>query len=123
MCLLQVEYFNNKIICDLVEQQHSGVISVLDEACFLVGTVTDRVSEGGRVGGKERWISGEGGKEGLVEREGGREGREDGLVERERKQQGDSKQAYLEHSCLSSSTSSTPWMRSTKVTSTTPADS
>ena len=39
----QIKYFNNKIICDLVEQQHSGVISLLDEACFLVGTVTDKV--------------------------------------------------------------------------------
>ena len=40
--IFQIEYFNNKIICDLVEQQHIGVISLLDEACFLVGTVTDR---------------------------------------------------------------------------------
>ncbi len=50
MCLhvfvvfFQIKYFNNKIICDLVEQQHSGVIALLDEACFLVGTVTDKVS-------------------------------------------------------------------------------
>lgn len=39
---VQVDYFNNKIICDLMEMKQSGVISLLDEACFLVGTVTDR---------------------------------------------------------------------------------
>ena len=40
----QIDYFNNKIICDLVEQPHSGIIALLDEACFMVGTVTDKVS-------------------------------------------------------------------------------
>ena len=39
----QIDYFNNKVICDLVEMQHTGVIALLDEACFLVGIVTDRV--------------------------------------------------------------------------------
>lgn len=39
-----MEYFNNKIICDLVELKQSGIMALLDEACFLVGTVTDRVS-------------------------------------------------------------------------------
>ena len=43
--VLQIKYFNNKIICDLVEMQHTGVIALLDEACFLVGTVTDRVGQ------------------------------------------------------------------------------
>lgn len=38
-----VEYFNNKIICDLVEQQHKGILSILDEACLSVGKVTDEV--------------------------------------------------------------------------------
>lgn len=36
-----VEYFNNQIICDLVEQQHKGIISIMDEACLTVGKVTD----------------------------------------------------------------------------------
>ncbi|XP_072029754.1 unconventional myosin-Id-like [Amphiura filiformis] len=36
-----VDYFNNRIICDLVEEQHKGVISILDEACLNVGKVTD----------------------------------------------------------------------------------
>ncbi|XP_069501926.1 unconventional myosin-Ig [Ambystoma mexicanum] len=36
-----VEYFNNQIIVDLVEQQHRGIISILDEACLTVGEVTD----------------------------------------------------------------------------------
>uniref|UniRef100_F1KRC2 Myosin-Ig n=1 Tax=Ascaris suum TaxID=6253 RepID=F1KRC2_ASCSU len=39
----QVEYFNNKIICDLVEMPRTGIISMLDEACFTVGTVTDKI--------------------------------------------------------------------------------
>ena len=38
-----MEYFNNKVICDLVEQSHKGVIAILDEACLNVGKVTDRV--------------------------------------------------------------------------------
>lgn len=38
-----VEYFNNRIICDLVEEPHKGIISILDEACLNVGKVTDEV--------------------------------------------------------------------------------
>uniref|UniRef100_A0A7N8X5Y7 Myosin 1D n=1 Tax=Mastacembelus armatus TaxID=205130 RepID=A0A7N8X5Y7_9TELE len=38
-----IDYFNNQIIVDLVEQQHKGIISVLDEACMNVGKVTDEV--------------------------------------------------------------------------------
>ncbi|KAJ8378992.1 hypothetical protein AAFF_G00232210 [Aldrovandia affinis] len=36
-----IEYFNNQIIVDLVEQPHKGIISILDEACLNVGKVTD----------------------------------------------------------------------------------
>lgn len=36
-----VEYFNNQIICDLVEQPHKGIIAIIDEACLNVGKVTD----------------------------------------------------------------------------------
>ncbi|GAA6110242.1 unconventional myosin-Id [Tachysurus ichikawai] len=38
-----IDYFNNQIIVDLVEQQHKGIFAVLDEACMNVGTVTDEV--------------------------------------------------------------------------------
>lgn len=38
-----IEYFNNQIICDLVEQQHKGIIAITDEACLNVGKVTDEV--------------------------------------------------------------------------------
>lgn len=38
-----VEYFNNQIICELVEQQHKGVISIMDEACLNVGKITDEM--------------------------------------------------------------------------------
>uniref|UniRef100_A0A8C7DGA6 Myosin IG n=1 Tax=Oncorhynchus kisutch TaxID=8019 RepID=A0A8C7DGA6_ONCKI len=38
-----MDYFNNQIIVDLVEQPHKGIISVLDEACLSVGKVTDTV--------------------------------------------------------------------------------
>ncbi|MEE6512006.1 hypothetical protein FKM82_018920 [Ascaphus truei] len=36
-----IDYFNNQIIVDLVEQQHKGILSILDEACLTVGEVTD----------------------------------------------------------------------------------
>ncbi|KAL6463638.1 hypothetical protein MHYP_G00280290 [Metynnis hypsauchen] len=36
-----VPYFNNKIICDLVEEKHRGIISVLDEECLRPGEATD----------------------------------------------------------------------------------
>ncbi|KAM8716063.1 hypothetical protein ACLKA7_003015 [Drosophila subpalustris] len=36
-----IDYFNNKIICDLVEQPHKGIIAIMDEACLSVGNVTD----------------------------------------------------------------------------------
>ena len=36
-----IEYFNNQIICDLVEQPHKGIIAITDEACLGVGHVTD----------------------------------------------------------------------------------
>ncbi|KAM6959502.1 unconventional myosin-Ig [Aplochiton taeniatus] len=38
-----IEYFNNQIIVDLVEQPHRGILSILDEACLGVGKVTDTV--------------------------------------------------------------------------------
>lgn len=38
-----VDFFNNQIICDLVEQPHKGVLAILDEACLNVGKVTDEV--------------------------------------------------------------------------------
>ncbi|KAG5264689.1 hypothetical protein AALO_G00256930 [Alosa alosa] len=38
-----IDYFNNQIIVDLVEQSHKGIISILDEACLTVGNVTDTV--------------------------------------------------------------------------------
>lgn len=38
-----IDYFNNQIICDLVEQQHKGILSIMDEACLNVGKVTDQM--------------------------------------------------------------------------------
>ncbi|XP_017774628.1 PREDICTED: myosin-IA [Nicrophorus vespilloides] len=38
-----IEFFNNKIICDLVEAPHKGIIAILDEACLNVGKVTDEM--------------------------------------------------------------------------------
>ncbi|KAL3832417.1 hypothetical protein ACJMK2_024062 [Sinanodonta woodiana] len=40
---VHVEYFNNKIICDLIEQPHKGILAILDEACLNVGKVTDEM--------------------------------------------------------------------------------
>ena len=36
-----MQYFDNKIICDLVEERHKGMIAVLDEECLRPGDVTD----------------------------------------------------------------------------------
>ncbi|XP_064104605.1 unconventional myosin ID-like isoform X1 [Macrobrachium nipponense] len=38
-----IDYFNNQIICDLVEQNHKGIIAITDEACLNVGKVTDEM--------------------------------------------------------------------------------
>nr|XP_022305174.1 unconventional myosin-Id-like isoform X4 [Crassostrea virginica] len=38
-----IEYFNNKVIVDLIEAQHKGVLAILDEACLSVGKVTDEM--------------------------------------------------------------------------------
>ncbi|XP_039257416.2 unconventional myosin-Ic-like isoform X2 [Styela clava] len=37
-----VEYFNNKIICDLVEERHKGIIDIMDEECLRPGDPTDQ---------------------------------------------------------------------------------
>lgn len=39
----KIDYFNNQIICELVEQPHKGIIAILDEACLNVGKVTDEM--------------------------------------------------------------------------------
>ncbi|KAJ8005944.1 hypothetical protein DPEC_G00123140 [Dallia pectoralis] len=36
-----VQFVNNKIICDLVEEKHKGIISLLDEECLRPGEATD----------------------------------------------------------------------------------
>lgn len=38
---VHVDYFNNKVICDLVEQPHKGILAMLDEACLTPGKMTD----------------------------------------------------------------------------------
>ena len=43
LSILQIDYFNNKPICDLVEKPRQGIMAVLDDACFGVGNVTDQV--------------------------------------------------------------------------------
>ncbi|CAJ0597979.1 unnamed protein product [Cylicocyclus nassatus] len=39
----KIDYFNNKIICDLVEEPKRGILAVLDDACANVGKVTDEI--------------------------------------------------------------------------------
>ncbi len=36
-----MDYFNNKVICDLIEAPAGGMLATLDEACYTVGRVTD----------------------------------------------------------------------------------
>lgn len=40
---LQIEYFNNATIVELVERPHRGILAVLDEACSTAGPITDRI--------------------------------------------------------------------------------
>lgn len=39
----EIKYFNNQVICDLVEKPHQGVIAIMDEACLNVGKINDEV--------------------------------------------------------------------------------
>lgn len=36
-----IEYFNNKIICDMVETPRTGMFAIFDEGCITVGGATD----------------------------------------------------------------------------------
>lgn len=36
-----VTYFNNKVICDLIEEKHVGIIALMDEECLRPGDTTD----------------------------------------------------------------------------------
>lgn len=36
-----VAYFNNKIICDLIEEKHKGIIALMDEECLRPGDSSD----------------------------------------------------------------------------------
>ncbi|XP_063795200.1 unconventional myosin-Ih [Pseudophryne corroboree] len=36
-----IQYFDNKIICDLIEEKHKGIISIMDEECLRPGEATD----------------------------------------------------------------------------------
>nr|XP_022903060.1 myosin-IB isoform X1 [Onthophagus taurus] len=37
-----VEYFDNKVICDLIEERHKGIIALMDEECLRPGEPTDK---------------------------------------------------------------------------------
>nr|DBA22861.1 TPA: hypothetical protein GDO54_013853 [Pyxicephalus adspersus] len=36
-----VQYFDNKIICDFIEEKHKGIIAIMDEECLRPGEATD----------------------------------------------------------------------------------
>ncbi|CAK9821958.1 Unconventional myosin IC [Anthophora retusa] len=36
-----IQYFNNKVICDLIEEKYKGIISLMDEECLRPGEPTD----------------------------------------------------------------------------------
>ncbi|GMS88608.1 hypothetical protein PENTCL1PPCAC_10783 [Pristionchus entomophagus] len=40
---MHIDYFNNQIICDMIENPKKGVLAILDEACASIGKVTDTV--------------------------------------------------------------------------------
>jgi myosin-1 len=37
-----VDYFNNQIICELIDMPHQGIMALMDEACLNVGKTTDK---------------------------------------------------------------------------------
>ncbi|XP_050404705.1 unconventional myosin-Ib [Patella vulgata] len=39
---IQVEYFNNAVICDLIEKSNVGILALLDEECLRPGNTTDK---------------------------------------------------------------------------------
>ena len=41
--VFKIDYFNNEIICDLIEQNHKGILSIMDEGCRNIGKVSDEV--------------------------------------------------------------------------------
>lgn len=36
-----ITYFNNKVICDLIEERHVGIVALLDEECLRPGDASD----------------------------------------------------------------------------------
>lgn len=38
---VHVQYFDNKVICDLIEKKHEGIIALLDEECLRPGDTSD----------------------------------------------------------------------------------
>ncbi|ODM91558.1 Myosin-IA [Orchesella cincta] len=36
-----IPYFNNQVICDMIELPHQGIIAIMDEACLSVGNISD----------------------------------------------------------------------------------
>ncbi len=38
---VHIEYFNNEIICQLIDLPHKGIMALMDEACLNVGKTTD----------------------------------------------------------------------------------
>ncbi|KAL9968381.1 hypothetical protein ACROYT_G026748 [Oculina patagonica] len=39
----EIKYFNNEIICQLIEQNHKGILSIVDEGCRNIGKVSDEM--------------------------------------------------------------------------------
>ncbi|XP_055925678.1 unconventional myosin-Id-like [Argiope bruennichi] len=38
-----IDYFNNAIICTLIDEPHKGIFAIADEACLSVGKITDEM--------------------------------------------------------------------------------
>lgn len=37
----KIDYFDNQVICDLIEEKHKGIIALMDEECLRPGDTTD----------------------------------------------------------------------------------
>lgn len=39
---VSVDFFDNKVICNLIEEKHMGIISIMDEECLMPGETNDK---------------------------------------------------------------------------------
>ena len=71
---MHIDYFNNEVICKLIDSSPQGIFSIMDEECLRPGEENDEV-RGGEGRGMMRGGKGEEGGELRGEGRGGSEGK------------------------------------------------